>query len=156
MKEQLTVRLEPEVLRKARERAHVEHQSVSAVIAQAAAESLLHAPASRDGEIVQLLEQLIGKVNRAAKRQQFETTALKELVGLFARAYFNHTPEVPSDLKETFVLSGKVRYRRYLDAVAANLQKGRSALEPVDPQQETTAPVTVSDDETTLSEGAIS
>jgi hypothetical protein len=53
---------------------------------------------------------------------------LKEMVGLGVRSFLNHTPAVPESGKAAALLSGKQRFGRYLDLVAANVRGGDSVL----------------------------
>jgi hypothetical protein len=129
MKEQLTVRLDPEVLKAARAKAQRDNTSVSAVIAEAATRSLLHAGhAEWEAGIVRALDRIGGKLERLDKRQTFEAGVLKEMVGLFVRAYFNHTPAIPERALRPALLSGKERFARFMDTLAQNLGKGQSVL----------------------------
>jgi hypothetical protein len=136
MKEQLTVRLDPEVLQAAREKAQRENLSVSAVIAEAATRALLHAGhAEWEAGIVRGLDRLGGKLDRLDKRHTFEASVIKEMVGLFVRAYFNHTPTIPEQALRPSLLSGKERFARFMDTLAQNLGKGQSVIrQPVDAQ----------------------
>jgi hypothetical protein len=132
MKEQLTVRLDPEVLKAAREKAQRENVSVSAVVADAAARALLHAGhAEWEAGILRALDRLGNKVDKLDKRTGYDAGVLKEMVGLFVRAYFNHTPALPEPALRPALLSGKERFGRFMDTLAANLGRGTSVLREV-------------------------
>jgi hypothetical protein len=132
MKEQLTVRLDPEVLKAARDKAQRENVSVSAVVADAAARALLHAGhAEWEAGILRALDRLGNKVDKLDKRTGYDAGVLKEMVGLFVRAYFNHTPALPEPALRPALLSGKERFARFMDTLAANLGRGTSVLREV-------------------------
>src|SRR5689334_5569157 len=116
MKEQITVRLESHVMRAAREKARRLNMSISAVVADAAAGALVGAyPDSPDGKMLVLLERLSNQLYKLGRRSRVESTIQKEMLGLFIRAYFNHTPALPEAMLDAAALSGKARYERFLD-----------------------------------------
>jgi len=126
---QLTVRVEAAVLKAAKERAGHMNTSVSAAIAEAAKESLLSSYRSeRETEILKAVERNFFAIRRIDQRVSFELRVLKEMLGLSVRSFLNHIPAVPDDEKIAALLSGKVRFARYLDVLAKNLRNGDSSL----------------------------
>jgi hypothetical protein len=147
-KTQLSVFLEPQVLQAARQRAAEMKLSISAVVADAAKESLLSAYRSeRELEILKAVERNFNSVRRLDRRLAVELAVLKEMVGLGMRSFFNHTTPIPDGTKAAAILSGKQRFHSYLDTLAKNLRKGESILGDVplpelDAQSELGTPVT--------------
>jgi hypothetical protein len=144
VKEQLTVRLDPEVLKAARAKAQRDNVSVSAVVAEAAGRALLHAGhAEWEAGIVRALDRVGAKVEKLDKRTRFDAGVLKEMLGLLVRAYFNHTPAIPEPALRPALLSGKERFARFMDTLATNLGRGHSVLRdvasPPDPVEERAA-----------------
>ncbi len=128
-KVQLTVRVEAEVVRAAKERAGHMKMSVSAAIAEAAKESLLSSYRSeRETEILKAVERNFQVLRGFERRVEFELRVMKEMLGLGMRSFFNHTPAVPEPDKSAALLSGKIRFGRYLDLLARNLHAGDSVL----------------------------
>ena len=126
---QLTVRVEAAVLKAAKERAGHMNTSVSAAIAEAAKESLLSSyRTERETEILKAVERNFFAIRRIDQRVSFELRVLKEMLGLSVRSFLNHIPAVPDDEKIAALLSGKVRFSRYLDVLAKNLRNGDSSL----------------------------
>jgi hypothetical protein len=124
-KVQLTVRVEAEVVRAAKERAGHMKMSVSAAIAEAAKESLLSSYRSeRETEILKAVERNFQALRGFERRVEFELRVMKEMLGLGMRSFFNHTPAVPEPDKSAALLSGKIRFGRYLDLLARNLHAG--------------------------------
>jgi hypothetical protein len=128
MKQQVTVRLEPDAYQAACKRARQEHVSLSSVVAAAASEVLLDTADGRDQRLLLAIERAGNRVQKFGKRQQQDMELLQELMALFVRAYFNHTPPIPREAQEGALLSAKKRYHKFLDTLAHNLQSGRSML----------------------------
>jgi hypothetical protein len=128
-KTQLSVFLEQQVLLAARQRAKEMKLSMSAVVADAAKESLLSAYRSeREQEILKAVERNFHALRRMDQRLALEIQILKEMVGLGMRSFFNHTTPIPDATKAAAILSGKQRFHGYLDMLAKNLRKGESIL----------------------------
>jgi len=126
---QLTVRLESDVVKAAKERAAHMKMSLSAAVAEAAKESLISSYRSeRETEILKAVERNFYAVRRLDQRVSFELRVLKEMLGLGMRSFFNHTPAVPEPEKSAALLSGKIRFAKYLDLLARNLHGGDSVL----------------------------
>jgi hypothetical protein len=131
---QLTVRLEADVVKAAKERAGHMKMSLSAAVAEAAKESLISSYRSeRETEIIKAVERNFYAVRRLDQRVSFELRVLKEMLGLGMRSFFNHTPAVPDPEKSAALLSGKIRFAKYLDLLARNLHGGDSVLGDVPP-----------------------
>jgi hypothetical protein len=145
-KTQLSVFLEQQVLLAARQRANEMKLSMSAVVADAAKESLLSAYRSeREQEILKAVERNFHALRRLDQRLALEFQILKEMVGLGMRSFFNHTTPIPDATKAAAILSGKQRFHGYLDILAKNLRKGESILSDLplpelEPPKESTQP----------------
>lgn len=126
---QITVFLDPEVHRAAKQRAEAMKMSLSATVADAAKESLLSSYRSdREKEILTAAERNFFAVRRLEQRMRTELLVLKELVGTGMLSFFNHIPAVAESGKAAALLSGKQRFLRYLDHVASHLRAGESIL----------------------------
>jgi hypothetical protein len=129
---QITVFLESQVHRAAKQRSVEMKLSLSATVAEAAKESLLSTYRSdREKEILKAADRNLHALRRLEQRMRIELQVLKELIGLGMRSFFNHLPAVPESGKTAALLSGKQRFQRYLDLVAANLRGGDSILADV-------------------------
>jgi hypothetical protein len=136
---QVSVFLEPEVHKAAKQRAGEMKLSLSATVAEAAKESLLSSYRSeRENQILKAEERNFFAVRRLEQRLRIDLQVVKELIGLGMRSFFNHTPPVPDNGKTAALVSGRQRFQRYLDLVASNLRGGDSVLgdvplpEPID------------------------
>ena len=126
---QVSVFLEPEVHKAAKQRAGEMKLSLSATVAEAAKESLLSSYRSeRENQILKAEERNFYAVRRLEQRLRIDLQVVKELIGMGMRSFFNHTPPVPENGKTAALVSGKQRFQRYLDLVASNLRGGDSVL----------------------------
>jgi len=143
---QVTIYLEPQLLRAAKERSTKMQVSLSAAIVDALKESLLSTYRSeREQEILKAVERNYHALRRLDQRLALELSVLKEMVGLGMRSFFNHTTPIPEATKAAAILSGKQRFHVYLDMLAKNLRKGESILSDLplpefDAPTESTAP----------------
>ena len=80
------------------------------------------------------------------------------MVGLLIRSFFNHIPAVPPKDRDAALISGKARFNHFLDALAANLRSGQSALNdlPVPEQAQKAEPVVVPPDDTSAGQPPVS
>ena len=126
---QLTVRLEPQVMQAARQRSSEMKVSLSATVAEAAKESLLSSYRSeREQEILKAVDRNFHALRRLERQLRLEISVLKEMIGVGMRSFFNHTTPIPEATKNAALRSGKERFHRYLDLLAANLRSGESIL----------------------------
>lgn len=126
---QLTVRLEPQVMQAARQRSGEMKVSLSATVAEAAKESLLSSYRSdREQEILKAVDRNFHALRRLERQLRLEIAVLKEMIGVGMRSFFNHTTPIPEASKNAALRSGKERFGRYLDLLAANLRSGQSIL----------------------------
>ena len=126
---QLTVRLEPQVMQAARQRSSEMKVSLSATVAEAAKESLLSSYRSeREQEILKAVDRNFHALRRFERQLRLEIQVLKEMIGVGMRSFFNHTTPIPEATKNAALRSGKERFHRYLDLLAANLRSGESIL----------------------------
>jgi hypothetical protein len=142
-KTRFTVWMDPEVLRAAKARALQDGITVSEVLAAAAKRDLIDANRQNtDAQILQAVERVFNLIQRIDRRRVYDQQVLKEMLGLLIRSFFNHTPAVPSKDREAAIFSGKTRFNRFLDMLAANLRSGESVLNDLPVQEQ--APMTVS------------
>jgi hypothetical protein len=136
-KVRFTIWMEPEILKSAKAQAVREGVAVSEVLSAAVRAILIDADRKHtDERIVQAVERLFNLIQRTDRKRTFEQQVLKEMVGLLALSFFNHTPAVPDHAKKAALHSGQVRFNRFLDALATNLRGGRSILNDVEMPEE--------------------
>jgi hypothetical protein len=126
---QVTIYLDAQLLKAAKERSANMQVSLSAAIVDALKESLLSTYRSeREQEILKAVERNFHALRRLDQRLAVELAVLKEMVGLGMRSFFNHTTPIPEATRAAAILSGKQRFHGYLDILAKHLRKGESIL----------------------------
>lgn len=83
----------------------------------------------REKVITETLDRLYWTTHRLDRRLKRETHILKEMLGLFVRAFYNHTPRIADPLQEEFKALGKQRFEAFMEVLAAHVQPGQSMLE---------------------------
>jgi hypothetical protein len=131
-KVRFTIWISPEILRTAKARAIEHKMTVSEVLASAAAAKLGGADQlAADEKILNAVERVFFLIQRIEKRRSYDDQVVKEMLGLLIQSFFNHIPAVPEKDKKAALFSGKVRFNRFLDCLAANLRIGDSILHDV-------------------------
>ena len=99
------------------------------IVADAATQTLLATyRGEREAEVLKAVERVFFKLQKLEKHQHLDLLILKEMAGLSIRAYFNHTPDILDSQRSAALLSGKARYREYLDILARNVRQNKSIL----------------------------
>ncbi len=125
----LSIRLLPAAYDAAKTRADASGAAVSMVVAEAATRTLLATLHSdREAEVLQAVKQVFFKLHKLETRQKLDSAVITEMVGLGTRAFFNHIPEISDSLRADALLSGKVRFKDYLDALVGNIRQKKSLL----------------------------
>jgi hypothetical protein len=143
-KTRFTVWMEPDTLQAAKARAVQDGVTVSEVLAAAAKRTLIDNDRQHtDAQLLAAVERVFNLLQRIDRRRVYDQQVLKEMVGLLIRSFFNHIPAVPPKEKEAALMSGKVRFNRWLDILARNLRSGQSVLNdlPVPEQAERNEPI---------------
>jgi hypothetical protein len=114
----------------------------------------------RERVVAETLDRIAWQLARLDGRVRREMNVLQEMLGLFVRAYYNHTPKIPEPSRNEFRAAGKERFDAFMQALAENVGPGRSMLEQVpawakatqndralvDPPQEKSTPEEKADD----------
>ncbi len=150
LKTRFTVWMEPDTLQAAKARAVQDGVTVSEVLAAAAKRALIDTDRQNtDAKLLAAVERVFNLIQRIDRRRVYDQQVLKEMIGLLIRSFFNHIPAVPPKERDAALISGKARFNRFLDALAANLRSGESALNdlPVPEQSRKAEPVVVPADD---------
>ena len=118
----------------------------SRVIADAARTILIDNPQNAEARVLVAVERVFALIQRIDRRRSLDQQVLKEMVGLMVQSFFNHTPAIPEKEKKAALHSGKARFNRFLDTLAAHLRSGQSIMNdlpaPVEPaSSDTAAPI---------------
>jgi len=126
---QMTVRLQPDVVRAARETSVRSGVPISVIVAEAAGRTLLPpAEESAETKVQNVSNRLLSRMEtleRALGRELFLT---REMLAQFVRAYLNHTPAIPEEERAAASLSGRLRFVRLVEQVNVNARQGLSIL----------------------------
>ncbi len=105
-------------------------RSRSAVITQALRQLLSpDHQEERERVLTANLDKLYWHQHNQAGHVRQELRAIKEMVALLARTFYNHTPEIPEGQRQAAAISGEKRFNQFLEALAAQIEPGQSALE---------------------------
>lgn len=104
--------------------------SRSAVMAQSLRQFLIpEHQEERERVLTENLDRLYWHQHNQADRVKQELRTIKEMLALFVRTFYNHTPAVPEDQREAAAIQGQTRFTRFLEAVAENVGPGKSTLD---------------------------
>ena len=149
-KVRFTLWMEEDVLRAAKRRAADEGVTPSRVIAAAARTVLIDSPQDAEARVLKAVERVFALIQRIDRRRGYDQQVLKEMLGLMVQSFFNHTPGIPEKDKKAALHSGKARFNRFLDTLAANLRAGQSIMndlpaptEPAVPQLAALSPASI-------------
>ena len=159
LKTRFTVWMEPDTLQAAKARAVQDGITVSEALAAAAKRALIDTDRQNtDAKLLAAVERVFNLIQRIDRRRVYDQQVLKEMVGLLIRSFFNHIPAVPPKDRDAALISGKARFNHFLDALAANLRSGQSALNdlPVPEQSQKSQPVIALPDDTSAGQPPVS
>jgi len=104
--------------------------SRSAVMTQALRQLLFpEHQEERERVLTENLDRLWWHQHNQADRVNRELRTIEEMLALFVRTFYNHTPQVPDNHRDAAATSGEKRFSQFLEALAANLGPGKSVLE---------------------------
>lgn len=122
--------------------------SRSAVMAQALRRFLFpDYQEERERVLTENLDRLYWRQSRHAERVDRELRVIREMLALFVRTFYNHTPEVPPSERSAAAIKGEQRFSRFQKVLAEHLGPGKSALEQMPEEAVVTAEDAVAPDE---------
>lgn len=128
-KVQITVRLQAEAHRAAKDAQRRTSIPLAVIVADAATKVLLPSPdESTEVKVQTLSNRLLSRMETLERTIGRELYTTKELLAQFARAYFNHTPAIPESERNPASTSGRLRFGRLVDQVNVNVRQGVSIL----------------------------
>ncbi len=133
----LTIRLDDELLKVVKVQASLARSSLGSVVVDAARQALM--PEYREKQEQTLLKAIDRCFNRMVKMhedQQTQHELVREMLAMFVRTFFRHTPAVKPEIREAATASAARRFEVFLDALATNRRNNMSVMDP-SPTQET-------------------
>lgn len=122
-----SIRIEEDVYRAAQERARRRDQPLSEILADAAKRDLC-ARQIEEQTLLGHMQQLLISQRKAHMIETFDLHVLKEMIGLFVQAFYNHIPPVAESQKADAQRSGQIRYEHFIEVLARNIRDRQSAL----------------------------
>jgi hypothetical protein len=132
----LTIRLDDELLKIVKAQAALTRSSLGSVVADAARQALM--PEYREKQEQTLLKAMDRCFNRLVKMhedQQSQHDLVREMLAMFVRTFFRHTPAVKPEHREASTASAAKRFEVFLDALATNRRNRLSVMDPAPKQQ---------------------
>jgi hypothetical protein len=137
----LTIRLDDEMLKVVKVQASLTRSSLGSVVVDAARQALM--PEYREKQEQVLLKAMDRFFNRLVKMhedQQTQHELVREMLAMFVRTFFRHTPAVKPEHREASTASAANRFEVFLDTLATNRRNRRSVMDPA-PTQEAPKPM---------------
>jgi hypothetical protein len=131
----LTIRLDDELLKVVKVQASLTRSSLGSVVVDAARQALM--PEYREKQEQTLLKAIDRCFNRLVKMhedQQAQHELVREMLAMFVRTFFRHTPAVRPEHKDAAWASAANRFEVFLDALATNRRNRRSVMDPASTQ----------------------
>jgi hypothetical protein len=138
----LTIRLDDELLKVVKVQASLTRSSLGSVVVDAARQALM--PEYREKQEQTLLKSIDRCFNRLVKLhedQQTQHELVREMLAMFVRTFFRHTPAVKPENREAATASAARRFEVFLSALATNRRNRISVMDPA-PTQEAPNPPT--------------
>jgi hypothetical protein len=139
-KHPLTIRLDDDLLKVVKAQAAQTRSSLGSVIVDATRQALT--PEYRENQEQTVLKAMDRCFNRLVKMhedQQIQHELVREMLAMFVRTFFRHTPAVKPEHREVAAASAARRFEAFLDALAANRRNRLSVMDPA-PKQEMPKP----------------
>jgi hypothetical protein len=132
----LTIRLDDELFKVVKVQATLTRSSLGSVVVDAARQALM--PEYREKQEQVLLKAMDRFFNRLVKMhedQQTQHELVREMLAMFVRTFFRHTPAVKPEHREASTASAANRFEVFLDALATNRRNRRSVMDPAPTQE---------------------
>ena len=137
----LTIRLDDELLKVVKLQATLTRSSLGSVVVDAARQALM--PEYREKQEQVLLKAMDRFFNRLVKMhedQQTQHELVREMLAMFVRTFFRHTPAVKPEHREASTASAANRFEVFLDALATNRRNRRSVMDSAPAQEAPKSP----------------
>jgi hypothetical protein len=138
----LTIRLDEALLKAVKVQALLTRSSLGSVVVDAARQSLM--PEYREKQEQTLLKTIDRCFNRMVKMhedQQAQHELVREMLAMFVRTFFRHTPPIKPEHKDKAWASAAQRFEVFLDALATNRRNRRSVMDPAPTQEAARTPL---------------
>jgi hypothetical protein len=136
----LTIRLDDELMKVVKVQATLTRSSLGSVVVDAARQALMPEYQQKQEQILlKAMDRCFNRMVKMHEDQQAQHELLREMLAMFVRTFFRHTPAVKPELREAATTSAARRFEVFLDALATNRRSRRSVMDP-SPTQEAAKP----------------
>jgi hypothetical protein len=90
--------------------------------------------------LLKAMERCFNRMVKMHEDQQAQHELVREMLAMFVRTFFRHTPAVKPEIREAATASAARRFEVFLDALATNRRNQRSVMDPVPAQEATQSP----------------
>jgi len=130
VKEKISGRVDPDLLAAVDRYCQASGQTRSDVLAQGLRWVVTpEHQEERERVVAETLDRIAWQLTRLDRHARRELNVLEEMLGLFVRAYYNHTPRIPDPSLMEFRAAGKERFDAFMQILAENVGPGQSMLE---------------------------
>ena len=132
----LTIRLDDELLKVIKVQAALTRSSLGSVVVDAARQALMPEYQQKQEQVLlQAMNRCFNRMVKMHEDQQAQHELVREMLGMFVRTFFRHTPVVKPELRDAATASAARRFEVFLDTLAANRRNRRSVMDPAPAQE---------------------
>jgi hypothetical protein len=136
----LTIRLDDELMKIVKVQATLTRSSLGSVVVDAARQALMPEYQQKQEQVLlKAMDRCFNRLVKMHEDQQAQHELVREMLGMFVRTFFRHTPVVKAELREAATASAARRFESFLDRLATNRRNRRSVMDPA-PAQEASQP----------------
>jgi hypothetical protein len=137
----LTIRLDDELLKVVKIQATLTRSSLGSVVVDAARQALMPEYYERQEQILlKAMDRCFNRLVKMHEDQQTQHELVREMLAMFVRTFFRHTPAVSPEHKDAAWASAAKRFEVFLDALATNRRNRLSVMDPAPSQESPQAP----------------
>jgi hypothetical protein len=150
----LTIRLDDELMKVVRVQATLTRSSLGSVVVDAARQALMPEYQQKQEQVLlKVMDRCFNRLVKMHEDQQAQHELVREMLAMFVRTFFRHTPVVKPEVREAATASAARRFEVFLDALATNRRNRMSVMDPR-PEQESSQPVAKQDSGDTAAQPA--
>jgi hypothetical protein len=136
----LTIRLDDELMKIVKVQATLTRSSLGSVVVDAARQALMPEYQQKQEQVLlKAMDRCFNRLVKMHEDQQAQHELVREMLAMFVRTFFRHTPAVKPEVREAATASAARRFEVFLDALATNRRNHMSVMDPR-PEQESSQP----------------
>ena len=132
----LTIRLDDEMLKVVKVQASLTRSSLGSVVVDAARQALMPEYREKQEQVfLKAMDRFFNRLVKMHEDQQTQHELVREMLAMFVRTFFRHTPAVKPEHREASTASAANRFEVFLDGLATNRRNRRSVMDPAPTQE---------------------